>query len=60
MLSRNKIAIFVAHNYAESVSLFSIDELRNFDFTMRVSGHLLASYRLVWRGTVAYFIVRVS
>ena len=53
------VVIFVGHNYAESVSLFSLIECRKF-YWERLSGHSSASYHLVWRGTVAYFIPKVS
>ena len=44
------------HNYAESVSLFSRWNLEN--FAAKRIGKFLASYHLVWRGVVAYFICR--
>ena len=62
---RKIVVIFVVqssdcgHNYAESVSLFSKVECRKF-YWERLSGHSSASYHLVWRGAVAYFIPKVS
>ena len=56
--SAKKFANFVATYYAESVSLFSQSNL-TVQEGKRMGGHFLASYRLVWRGTVACFIAEV-
>lgn len=57
----NLFPIFVIHTASESVNVFSKSERRKFDFDKRIE--LTSLHRhipAIWRGTVAYFVVKVS